>query len=111
MRQNILLYKVHTVDCEEHQNYTQVWLDMDVVHEILFLRLLHQENVTVHIHLLWSHKSKVSQEQQVIYVHTAPFTGLSGTTPCKRYGGDCTLKHTGNSDKSFNVSTGCRPSC
>lgn len=36
---------------------------MDVVHEILSVRLLHQETVTMHIHLLRSHKSKVSQEQ------------------------------------------------
>lgn len=29
----------------------------------LFVRLLHQETVSVHIHLLWSQKSTVSQEQ------------------------------------------------
>lgn len=31
--------------------------------EILFRRLLHRETVSVHIHLLWTHKSKASQEQ------------------------------------------------
>lgn len=62
-------------------------LDMEVVHEILLMRLLHLETVTVHITFYCGViNPKFLRNKQVIYVHTAPFTGLSGITLYKRNG-------------------------